>query len=117
MRSYKEIEQDARPGRAFSNSTDWEIWSYNVCLGCGNADRRCVNDDGVDQGDGCPLILVSLGDMTPAEWVGPHGRYRCAAKTTVAQAKRAAREVAKAEEKSALEAEHYSMFDQGEVQP
>lgn len=117
MRSYEEIVQDAKPGRPFGNSTDWEIWQYNVCLGCGNDDRRCVHDDGVDQGDGCPLILVSLSDMTPAEWVGPHGRYRCTAKTTAAEAKRAAREVARTAEKAALETEHYSMFDEGEVQP
>ena len=117
MRSYEEIEKDARPGRAFSNSTDWEIWQYNVCLGCGSDDRRCVNDDSIDDDGGCPLILVSLNDMTPAEWVGPHARYRCTAKTTVAEAKRATRESAKAAEKVALETEHYPMFETGEVQP
>ncbi|MGY4098073.1 hypothetical protein ACW2Q0_00675 [Nocardia sp. R16R-3T] len=93
----------ARPGRPFSNSTEWEIWSYNVCHGAGNDARRCVNDDGED----CPLIALSLTDRTPAEWTGPRGRYRCTEKTTPA----AARRQAEADERAAVEAEHYPLFE------
>jgi hypothetical protein len=101
VRPPDEYDKTARPGRAFSNSTEWEIWSYNVCHGGGNEPARCVNDDG----DDCPLITLSLTERIPAEWTGPHGRYRCAEKTTPAEARRQANAKAAAEERAAIEAQ------------
>lgn len=64
MRSYKEIERDARDIRPFSNSTMGEIWFGNWC-------DRCLVDapyrNGLN-GTGCPLILVAVIGKTPAEW-------------------------------------------------
>lgn len=56
----------SRPGPAFSNGTEWEIWSYNWC-------DRCLVDAPFRNGIsnmGCPLILTAmLGDEIPAEWI------------------------------------------------
>lgn len=63
MRTYDEIEADARPGRAFSNSTSFEIWSYN--RGCGT----CRNDDDATE-KWCPILTVAItSGKTPAEWL------------------------------------------------
>jgi hypothetical protein len=106
MRSHEEIAATARPGRAFSNSTEWEIWKFNVCMGADRPGRACVND----ANDDCPLIAEAIcGDVTPAEWSGPHGRYRCSEKTTAAELR--ARE--KAEQRAHVEESHYPMFDTG----
>jgi hypothetical protein len=60
VRTHDEIYDAAREGRAFSNSTSWEIWSYNWC-------QRCLNDINED----CPIVNVAmLGEKTPEEWVG-----------------------------------------------
>lgn len=115
MRSYEEYEKTARDGAAFSNGTEWEIWSFNVCMGGTNPERRCVNDDFADDGEGCPLILLSMVGKTPAEWVGAHGRYRCTEKTTPAEARRAERLAREAAEREALESEHYPMFESPEA--
>lgn len=69
MRPYDELLSRARPGRAFSNSTSWERWSWRFC-------ERCKNDINED----CPLILLSMTeDLTPAEWVedGEIQNYDC----------------------------------------
>lgn len=66
VRSVAEIEADARDGSPFSNSTEWEIWSSQLC------DRCKVDAPARDRGDyanGCPLILIALGGKTPAEWL------------------------------------------------
>ena len=63
MPTYGEAYEHAAERRAFSNGTEWEIWSYNNCF-------RCANDGmgiGEDQPN-CPLICVMLMDRTPAEW-------------------------------------------------
>lgn len=73
---HDEIDRLARPGRAFSNSTEWECWSYNWC-------ERCLRDApfrNMGKGSGCPIILVAmLGEKTPAEWLeqprDEEGRY------------------------------------------
>lgn len=111
MKSYEEYEKTAKPGAPFSCGTEWEIWSYNVCMG-GNhpLHRRCVNDDGADEGNGCPLILLSMIGKTPAEWIGPDGRYRCTEKTLPADARRAERVADESAEREALATEHYPMF-------
>jgi len=73
-----EITKRARPGRAFSNSTEYEIWSHNWCDRCTlDADFKAGKSD-----IGCPLLLVILGDdVTPAEWleqpIGSPDRYHC----------------------------------------
>lgn len=106
MRTWDEIEKAARPGRPFSNGTEWEIWQFNTCMGGGNDSRRCVRDDN----DDCPLIAVSLTDVTPTEWEGPRGRYRCTEKTTPAQS----RAEAAADDRAAIEARHYGpLFELG----
>ncbi|MGW5377471.1 hypothetical protein ACWESM_18695 [Nocardia sp. NPDC003999] len=100
MRTFDEIAADARKGSAFSNSTDWEIWQFNVCGGGGKNSRRCVLDDN----DDCPLLLLALlGEQTPAEWTGTHARYECSEHTTPAQA-RAAEDAAL---QARIEAEHH----------
>jgi hypothetical protein len=78
--TYDEALKTARIGQAFSNGTEWEIWSYNWCENCRN-----------DRDEDCPLIAVGLfGEkpapdgqserVTPAEWFeqddGP-SRYTC----------------------------------------
>lgn len=79
MKTVDAIEAAARPGAAFSNGTEFEIWSSRWCAGC-------RNDADQDSG-GCPILLVALlGEVTPAEWekhrptergAALGGRYRC----------------------------------------
>ncbi|WP_405137473.1 hypothetical protein [Nocardia sp. NBC_01388] len=117
MKPYEEYEKTATDGRAFSCGTDWEVWQYAVCLGNGRMDRRCVNDDGIDDGNGCPLILLSLNDKTPVEWLGSRGKSKgevvmsCRAKTTPADVRRSEREAETAAAREALDSAHYPMFD------
>lgn len=108
VKSYDEYEKLARPGRAFSNSTDWETWQYSVCLGSGNDRRACVNDTG----DDCPLIaLAVLGDKTPAEW-RRRNQPSCSEKTTRAEQRAVERKAEQDAEQAALEAQHYGpLFD------
>lgn len=73
MDSYDTAYANARNERAFSNSTDWEIWSYNNC-------ETCVHDAETRTGDaplgaGCPLILVAMTDRTPREWIPGPNKY------------------------------------------
>jgi hypothetical protein len=71
----------AREGSAFSNGTEWECWSANWCDRC---TREAPFRNGISN-QGCPLILVSLSDRIPAEWMeqpwnGEHPpleRYHC----------------------------------------
>jgi hypothetical protein len=61
MRTEEQITADARPGKAFSNGTEWEIWSARWC-------DRCVNNDEETE-KWCPIINVALIEpLTPAEW-------------------------------------------------
>lgn len=66
----------AKDEPAFSNSSEWEIWSARTC-------EECVHDGmgvGEDQPQ-CPLITVALCGRTPAEWTDqqpPLGAYACA---------------------------------------
>lgn len=64
MRDYDEAYAAARDRPAFSNGTEGECWMENWCA-------RCVNDSPelVNQGKGCPLILVALMGRTPSEWL------------------------------------------------
>ncbi|MGW3545867.1 hypothetical protein ACWDNI_35740 [Nocardia niigatensis] len=107
MKSYDEYAATARPGRPFSNSTEWETFNWNVCQARGKQARACVNDPDPEVDGGCPLVLLSMVDMTPAEWTGKPGRYRCSAHTTAAQA-RAAEDEALAQK---IADSHYPMFD------
>jgi hypothetical protein len=68
------LEARTRNGQAFSNGTEWEIWSYRWCGTCSH------EDSGGDVF--CPLTdLALLADKTPSEWgdpeTGTDGRYRC----------------------------------------
>lgn len=80
MRTWDEIRADARPGRAFSNSTHFEVWA-NRPGGC----YGCVKDGmgiGKEQPQ-CPIFGVALVDgVTPKEWQErtPEslGDYECA---------------------------------------
>lgn len=63
MRTYDEIAADAREGRAFSNSTSYEIWASR--RGC----YTCRNDDDATE-KWCPILTVAISiGKTPAEWV------------------------------------------------
>ena len=55
----------------FSNGTQWEIWSANVC----GAGEGCIHDSTFGQSDeelgaevNCPLITLSLMQVWPKEW-------------------------------------------------
>jgi hypothetical protein len=64
VRTEEEITANLRPGKAFSNGTQWEIWSYNWC-------ERCKNNDEETE-LWCPIITVALlHEGTPAEWTEP----------------------------------------------
>lgn len=69
------IEMQATPGQAFSNGSEWEIWSARWC-------GACVHDDEAEGGDTyCPLITFAMVEpKTPAQWHDEDGdgRYRCA---------------------------------------
>lgn len=75
MRTYEEIERDARDRRPFANGTEGYGWMGAWCSRClvEAPYRNGLNDSG------CPLVLVALLDKTPIEWLdGPrdeHGRY------------------------------------------
>ncbi len=73
--TYDEAYAKARDRRPFSNGTEGYGW---LDANCGS----CVHDKAArygDEGNGCPLILVSILGRTPAEWLdGPRdeqGRY------------------------------------------
>lgn len=79
MRTAPQIENDARGGSPFSNSTEFEIWQDGNCA-------TCVHDKPAREGrewDGCPLLSVVYGDLTPAEWLesehypNPASKYTC----------------------------------------
>lgn len=82
MRTYAEADAAALDKPAFSNGTEGECWTSNWC-------GRCIHDKPARQGrdgDGCPLILISLCGKTPSEWIeqpwgekGPslYDRYHC----------------------------------------
>lgn len=109
MKSFDDYEKTAKEKRPFSNSTMLEGWQFDVCLGEDIPARRCVLDD--DEDNPCPLMTLAILGLTPAEWSGPYGRYRCAEKTTAAQ-KRQRDEV---ELQQRIDASHYPMFEVGEV--
>lgn len=77
MRSWRDIVADAKPGRAFSNHTHWEVWADGP-RGC----YSCVKD-GMGVGEEqpqCPIYGVAVCEgVTPAEWT-EHGLgdYTCA---------------------------------------
>lgn len=73
MRTYDEIWADAKDEPAFSNGTEGYGWTAANCGTCKNDSPELV-----DKGEGCPLILVSLMQRTPVEWldqkrIGPNG--------------------------------------------
>lgn len=65
---YADALARSRPGRAFSNGTEWDIWSDNWCY------RPCLRDlpyqNDLKGATGCPLIaLAMVEERTPAEWM------------------------------------------------
>lgn len=54
--------QRSRPGPAFSNSTEWELWSARWCT-------QCSRDAFANYGAGCPLVTIGLCGRIPAEWI------------------------------------------------
>lgn len=78
MRTFEEMDRDARPGSPFSNSTEGECWTANWC-------DRCVHDKAFREGKastGCDLMLIALCGKTPAEWMRQDGfrlgdQYHC----------------------------------------
>ncbi len=50
---------------AFSNGTEWEVWSYNWC-------HQCSRDEmgGAPEGTYCDVIAASLvSDSVPPQWI------------------------------------------------
>lgn len=77
MRTFQEAYAAAVDEPAFSNGTEGECWMDNWCYRCRNDSPKLV-----DQGKGCPLILVSLSGRTPSEWIEQNplslgDRYHC----------------------------------------
>lgn len=78
MRTYDEISAAARDGRAFSNSTEFELWAdqRGGCWTCSNDDQQAEKY--------CPILTVALQGVTPAEWAtateedARHSNYTCA---------------------------------------
>lgn len=75
---YDDALARSRDVPAFSNGEEGFGWTANWC-------GRCLRDApfrNMGKGSGCPLVMVSLLDRTPAEWLdGPrdeHGRYSIA---------------------------------------
>lgn len=67
--SYADAEEHAAGEPAFSNGTEGDAWMANWCYQC-----RHEED--------CPLILVAMLGMTPAEWqeqdrLSLGNQYRC----------------------------------------
>ena len=67
-----------RPGRAFSNGTEWEIWASNWCMRCTREAAFWAGKSDV----GCDTANAALFlDETPIAWMetedGCHDRYRC----------------------------------------
>lgn len=74
MRTYDEALAASRDTPAFSNGTEGYGWMDAWC-------DRCVHDkgmrDGTD-GQGCPLVMVTLMRRTPAEFLdGPRDEQGC----------------------------------------
>ncbi|SFD12906.1 hypothetical protein [Streptomyces aidingensis] len=79
---YERLYDEAREEPAFCNGTEAEDWISANCA-------VCVHDRPARLGDdtrGCPLILISLMDRRPVQWLdGPRdaeGRYSMARQYT-----------------------------------
>jgi hypothetical protein len=78
MRTFEEMDRDAREGSPFSNGTEGECWTANWC-------GRCVHDKAFREGKastGCDLMLIALCGKTPVEWMRQDGhrlgdQYHC----------------------------------------
>lgn len=70
------VPAEARKGSAFSNHTQFEIWSAN--RGCGT----CTKDDDVTE-KWCPILSSALIGGIPPQWTCAteedwvHGNYTC----------------------------------------
>jgi hypothetical protein len=68
MRTEEEIYASALDRPAFSNGSEWEIWSANWC-------QKCVHEKALREGRdslGCPLVAVAMcHGRTPIEWLTP----------------------------------------------
>jgi len=54
------VANPPRTGPAFSNSTEFEMWSARWCDRCGKDDGESVF---------CPILNVALlGDLVPEQW-------------------------------------------------
>jgi hypothetical protein len=65
MRTIQEISDGAREVRPFSNSGEGYGWMGAHC-------SSCIHEKPTRQGrewEGCPLIALSMGGWTPAEWI------------------------------------------------
>jgi hypothetical protein len=77
MHDDDDIYRAARDVPPFSNGTEAEAWMETWCGTCAHDSPAMV-----EQGEGCPLVLVALAERTPAEWVDEDPRsltyrYRC----------------------------------------
>ena len=67
QKDYDRLYAESEDKSAFSNGTEWEIWSYNWC-------HRCMVDAPFRNGiakTGCPLILIAMLGRTPLQWLRP----------------------------------------------
>lgn len=80
MRTYAEIEQDARDTPAFSNGTMGYGWMANWCDRCTNDDMEKRDPSGIL---GCPIIAATMVGKTPIEFLAQTerddilGNYTC----------------------------------------
>lgn len=71
MRTFAEIDSNARPKLPFSNGTIGYAWTSHWCDRCTN--DAAMRDGGSGKPDadgilGCPLLAVALLGKTPVEW-------------------------------------------------
>jgi hypothetical protein len=64
------LEAASLDGRAFSNGTEWDMWSARWCGTCRHADEEAEVY--------CPLAdLALISEQTPAEWGENSLNRRC----------------------------------------
>lgn len=59
---HRAARERSRPGPAFSNATEGELWSARWCA-------KCSRDAFANYGAGCPLVTIALCGRIPAEWI------------------------------------------------
>jgi hypothetical protein len=106
VRTYAEIDADAKDSPAFSNATEADIFQHNVCRGC-----SWYEDVEPEQPWDCPILDVTLMGKWPIELVGAVHVRECTARETGPE--RRARE--KRELREYIDGLHEPLFDLGDA--